>query len=137
MQIEAQNLCLQDRVYLETGAYLSSLSLPPMTCGGGPSVDEKGWRAVVKVESASTGEQDGEREKILLHLVVDLAVAVNVGLADHFVNLLVCEVLAQVGYVSCRDEGVAVLVKHLERLQDLFSESVFFILRSISVKDSE
>jgi hypothetical protein len=43
----------------------------------------------------------------------DLAVTVNVSLADHFINLLVGELLAQVGHnvaeLSRRDEAVAVL----------------------------
>merc|ERR1719199_2199718 len=56
-------------------------------------------------------------------LVVDLAVAVNVRLADHLVTLLVGELLAEVGHdvaeLGGGDEPVAVLVEHLEGLDDL------------------
>jgi len=55
--------------------------------------------------------------------VVDLTVAVNVGLPDHFIDLLVCELLAEVGHdvpqLGGRDEPVAVLVEDAERLPDL------------------
>lgn len=48
-----------------------------------------------------------------LTLVVDLTVAVNVGFADHFVHLLVGELLAQVCHdvpqLGCTDVAVAVL----------------------------
>merc|ERR1719217_1112082 len=56
-------------------------------------------------------------------LVVDLAVTVNVGLADHLVDLLVGQLLAEVGHdvaqLSRRDEAVAVLVEDAERLLQL------------------
>ncbi|EKG02412.1 hypothetical protein TCSYLVIO_006561 [Trypanosoma cruzi] len=56
-------------------------------------------------------------------LVVDLAIAVHVGLADHFVHLLVRQLLAEVRHDVAQlgggDEAVAVLVKHAERLLDL------------------
>merc|ERR1719478_1408185 len=56
-------------------------------------------------------------------LVVDLAVTVNVGLADHLVDLLVGELLAEVGHdvaeLSRRDEAVAVLVEDAEGLLEL------------------
>ena len=55
--------------------------------------------------------------------VVDLPVSVDVGFADHFVDLLVGEFLAEVGHdvpqLGGRDEPVAVLVEHAERLTDL------------------
>ena len=50
-------------------------------------------------------------------LVVDLAVAVNIGLPDHLIDLLVRELLTEVSHdvsqLSSRDETVAVLVEHL------------------------
>ena len=56
-------------------------------------------------------------------LVVDLAVAVDVRLAEHLVDLLVRELLAEVGHDVAQlgggDEAVAVLVEHLERLLEL------------------
>merc|ERR1719181_1347302 len=56
-------------------------------------------------------------------LVVDLAVTVNVRLADHLVDLLVGELLAEVGHdvakLSRRDEAVAVLVEDAEGLLEL------------------
>ena len=58
-----------------------------------------------------------------LTFVVDLPVAVNVGLPDHLVHLLVRQLLAQVGHhvpqLRRADEAVAVLVEHSERLPDL------------------
>merc|ERR1719482_1117653 len=56
-------------------------------------------------------------------LVVDLAVTVNVGLADHLVDLLVGQLLAEVGHdvaqLSRRDEAVAILVEDAEGLLEL------------------
>ena len=56
-------------------------------------------------------------------LVVDLAIAVDVSLADHLVDLLVGELLAEVGHdvteLGGGDEAIAVLVEHLEGLLDL------------------
>jgi len=56
-------------------------------------------------------------------LVVDLPVTIDVSLADHLVDLLVRELLAQVGHdvteLGGGDETVTVLVEDLERLQDL------------------
>merc|ERR1711924_206524 len=56
-------------------------------------------------------------------LVVDLAVTVNIGLADHLVDLLVGQLLAEVGHdvaeLSRGDEAVAVLVEHAEGLLEL------------------
>merc|ERR1712199_141159 len=56
-------------------------------------------------------------------LVVDLAVTVNVGLAEHLIDLLVGELLAEVGHdvaqLGSGDEAVAVLVEDLEGLLDL------------------
>eukprot|EP01084_Bolivina_argentea_P181929 314162_1 len=56
-------------------------------------------------------------------LVVDLAVTVDVGLADHLVDLLVGELLAEVRHdvaeLSSGDETVAVLVENAESLLDL------------------
>merc|ERR1711924_258558 len=56
-------------------------------------------------------------------LVVDLAVTVNVRLADHLVDLLVGQLLAEVGHdvaeLRRRDEAVAVLVEDAEGLLEL------------------
>merc|ERR1719152_309675 len=56
-------------------------------------------------------------------LVVNLAVTVNVSLADHLIDLLVGELLAKVGHdvaeLSRRDEAVAILVEDTERLLEL------------------
>lgn len=56
-------------------------------------------------------------------VVVNLSVAVDIGLPDHLVHLLVGELLAEVGHdvaqLSRGDEAVAVLVKDLEGLLDL------------------
>ena len=50
--------------------------------------------------------------------IVDLAVAVNVGLADHFVHLLIGQLLAQVGHyvaqLGRRNVAIAILVKYTE-----------------------
>lgn len=59
----------------------------------------------------------------VLTLVIDLSVAVDVGFTDHLVDLLVGELLAEVGHdvaqLGGRYETVAVLVEHAERLADL------------------
>jgi hypothetical protein len=56
-------------------------------------------------------------------VVVDLAVAVEVGLADHLLHLLVRELLAEVDHdvaeLGGGDVPVLVLVEHLERLAQL------------------
>lgn len=58
----------------------------------------------------------------VLTLVIDLTVAVDVGLADHLVDLLVGELLAEVGHdvaqLSRRYEPVAVLVEDTECFAD-------------------
>lgn len=63
------------------------------------------------------------RPRAELTFVVDLAVAVDVGLANHLVDLLVRQLLAQVGHhvaqLGGRNEAVAVLVEYSERLSDL------------------
>lgn len=50
--------------------------------------------------------------------IVDLAIAVNVGLADHFVHLLIGQLLAQVGHyvaqLGGRNVAIAILVKYTE-----------------------
>ncbi|GET86347.1 calmodulin, putative [Leishmania tarentolae] len=79
---------------------------------------------------AGKGEEEGRwYDALLAHhhlhklLVVDLTVAIHVGLADHLVHLLVCQLLAEVGHDVAQlrggDEAVAVLVEHAERLLDL------------------
>merc|ERR1712146_148976 len=73
-------------------------------------------------------------------LVVDLAVTVNVCLADHLIDLLVRKLLTEVGHdvakLSCRDEAVAVLVEDAEGLLELLPGVRAFILRAISVQNS-
>ena len=58
----------------------------------------------------------------VLTLVIDLSVAVDVGLADHLVDLLVGELLAEVGHDVAQlgrgYEPVAVLVEDAERFAD-------------------
>jgi len=55
--------------------------------------------------------------------VIDLAVTVDISLADHLVHFLVGQLLAQIGHhvakFSGADETIAVLVEHPERLADL------------------
>jgi hypothetical protein len=56
--------------------------------------------------------------------VVDLAVAINIRFANHFIDFLVRELLTKVGHnvtqLGSRDETVSVLVKDLEGFKDLF-----------------
>mmetsp|Transcript_7993 Transcript_7993/g.18713 ORF Transcript_7993/g.18713 Transcript_7993/m.18713 type:complete len:210 (+) Transcript_7993:141-770(+) len=56
-------------------------------------------------------------------LVVDLTIAVNVCLAEHLIDFLVGELLAEVCHdvaeLGRRDEAVAILVEHTERLLQL------------------
>lgn len=58
-----------------------------------------------------------------LTFVVDLTVAINIGLADHLVDLLVRQLLAQIRHyvaqLGGRDETVAVLVEYSESLSNL------------------
>ena len=55
-------------------------------------------------------------------LVVDLAITIDIGLTDHFIDLLVSQLLAQVSHDVAKlgggDETVTVLVEHLEGLDD-------------------
>ena len=64
-----------------------------------------------------------EREKRVYTFVVDLTVTIDISLADHLVDLLVGELLAQIGHdvtqLSRRYEAVAVLVEDAERFADL------------------
>merc|ERR1711907_614795 len=73
-------------------------------------------------------------------LVVDLPVAIDVRLADHLVDLLVRQLLAEVRHhvaqLGGADEAVAITVEHLEGLDELLSVSVSFILRAMSDKNS-
>ncbi len=59
---------------------------------------------------------DVDRCHLLRTFVVDLPVAVDVGLADHLVHFLVSQLLAQVRHhvpqLGRRDEAVPVLVEH-------------------------
>ena len=56
-------------------------------------------------------------------LVIDLTVAINIGLADHFIDLLIGELLAQVGHdvtqLGGGDETVAIAIENLEGLDEL------------------
>merc|ERR1719444_193145 len=51
-------------------------------------------------------------------LIVDLSVTINISLADHFVNFLICKLLTQVGHhmteLSCANETVAIAIEDLE-----------------------
>lgn len=73
-------------------------------------------------------------QRWILTLVIDLSVAVDVGLADHLVDFLVSELLAEVSHhvaqLGGRDEPVAVLVENTERLTDLLlAVRVFHLAR--------
>lgn len=61
--------------------------------------------------------------KTKLTFVIDLSVAINVSLADHLVDLLIGELLPEVGHdvaqLGGRYEPVAVLVEDAERFADL------------------
>jgi hypothetical protein len=56
-------------------------------------------------------------------LVVDLAIAVNIGLTNELIHLLVSDHFTEVGHdvpqLCSRDEAVAILVEQLERLENL------------------
>ena len=58
-----------------------------------------------------------------LTFIINLSVTVDVCLPDHFIDLLISELLAKVGHympqLCCRDEPIAILVKHTECLSDL------------------
>ena len=73
------------------------------------------------------------RDRICVHtFVVDLTVAVNVGFSDHLVDLLVGELLPEVGHdvaqLGRADEPVAVLVEHSECLSDLLLTTIWNML---------
>jgi hypothetical protein len=57
-------------------------------------------------------------------LVVDLAIAIDISLTDHLVDLLIGQLLAEVGHdvaeLGSGDETILVLVEHPERLLELF-----------------
>merc|ERR1712100_764825 len=57
-------------------------------------------------------------------LIIDLAITVNISFPDHFIDLLICELLAQIGHnmtqLGSADETVAVAIKHLESLNEFF-----------------
>merc|ERR1719211_160116 len=56
-------------------------------------------------------------------LVIDLAIPVDVCLADHLINLLICELLPEIGHhvavLGRTDEAVAVAIKDLECFDQL------------------
>ncbi len=57
-------------------------------------------------------------------LVVDLTISIDIGFADHFVNLFIGQLFTKVGHdvtkLGGRDEAISVLVKDLEGFKDLF-----------------
>merc|ERR1719333_1352620 len=57
-------------------------------------------------------------------LVVDLTISIDIRLTDHFINLLIGELLTQVGHhmpqLRSRDETIAITVKDLEGFDELF-----------------
>merc|ERR1712113_1378194 len=57
-------------------------------------------------------------------LIIDLAIAVDVCLSDHFINFLIRKLLAKVRHdvakLSCTDEAVTIAIENLERLNQLF-----------------
>merc|ERR1719231_1780944 len=73
-------------------------------------------------------------------LVVDLAVSVDIGLPDHFVHLLISELLAEVRHYMAQlrraDEAITVAVKTLNASIISSSVSVSFIFRAIKDKNS-
>merc|ERR1719506_895979 len=81
--------------------------------------------------SQSFGSRDGKDLTVSLlghhHLhellVVDLTISIDICLTDHLVNLLICQLLAQVGHdvtqLSSRDKPVAIAVKDLEGFNEL------------------
>lgn len=71
----------------------------------------------------------GEGKDIELTFIVDLSVSVNVGLADHLVHLLVCELLPEVGHDMpqlCRTD-VAVPILQGEQAHSIGKERRFYI----------
>merc|ERR1719445_840429 len=56
-------------------------------------------------------------------LVIDLAIPVDVCLADHLIDLLICELLPEIGHhvpeLGRTDEAVAVAIEDLERFDQL------------------
>uniref|UniRef100_A0A6V2M3V7 Uncharacterized protein n=1 Tax=Ditylum brightwellii TaxID=49249 RepID=A0A6V2M3V7_9STRA len=54
--------------------------------------------------------------------VVDLTISINIGLADHLINLLISELFPKVGHdvtqFGSRDEAISVLVENLEGLKN-------------------
>merc|ERR1719198_207534 len=107
-----------------TASRLRSARLQQRRCSSTVAVPESGSHHTQRLGSL-LGHHD-------LHelLVVDLTVTVNVSLADHLINLLVRQLLAEVGHdvpqLGGRDEAVAVLVEDTEGLLELLLESVSF-----------
>ena len=63
------------------------------------------------VEWSSLGHHDFDEL-----LIVDLSITIDVGLADHLINLLIGQLLPKICHdmaeLSCRDETILILVKH-------------------------
>merc|ERR1711924_275685 len=56
-------------------------------------------------------------------LIIDLAIAINVGLADHLIDLFISELLPEVGHhvpqLRSTDESIAIAVENLESFDEL------------------
>merc|ERR1719215_1240220 len=86
-------------------------------------------RAVAQLCSALTRPCDLQSATSLSHhhlhelLVVDLPISVNVGLADHLIDLFVRQLLAKVRHhmtqLGGADEAIAVAIENLEGLDQL------------------
>merc|ERR1740125_24322 len=57
-------------------------------------------------------------------LVIDLAITIDVGFPNHFIDLLVCELLAQICHdmtqLGGTDEAISIAIEHLEGLDEFF-----------------
>merc|ERR1711879_941671 len=75
---------------------------------------------------ATYGSGNGSLGHHHLHelLVIDLPITVHICLSDHLIDLLIRELLTQVGHhmtqLSRADEAVAIAVENLEGLNQLF-----------------
>merc|ERR1712078_347960 len=56
-------------------------------------------------------------------LVIDLAIAINIGLANHLIDFLISELLTEVGHhmpqLRSTDESIAITVENLESFNEL------------------
>lgn len=55
--------------------------------------------------------------------VVDVSIAIDVSLSDHLVNLLISQLLSQIGHdvseLSSRDQSITITIKHLKCFDEL------------------